>query len=302
METQQMPVLTQLKSILLRYRFIIMSLIVSMGGFLLILLKERMPFSDIARDFGLAFLTAGTIGLTVEFYTRRQFEALVVDRIGDALEASSITSRLDGINELLLLGNELRSLGLMKIHLTRPDDLSRFIQAADPETEIRLLGVCMMSLTGDPTQKLLQRKLEEGCIIRLLTLDSESEFVRQRAIEEGRDDDDIRTDIMASDKFYTNFIRHRIPEKLRPNIEVGHYYEAPMYFLVSTNRAMIVGFYLRGGRGELFPHLELEAKGGGIYVPFIKHFDSLWAARKEIQGISGSDQLRTRTLPKENFS
>jgi len=54
METPQMPVLTHFKRLLLKYRFIIISLFVSMSGFLLILLKERMPFSDIARDFGLA--------------------------------------------------------------------------------------------------------------------------------------------------------------------------------------------------------------------------------------------------------
>jgi hypothetical protein len=290
METPQMPVLTHFKRLLLQYRFIIISLFVSMSGFLLILLKERMPFSDIARDFGLAFLTAGTIGLTVEYYTRRQFEALVVDRMGEALEACSITSRLAGINELLFLGNELRSLGLRKIHLTRPDDLLPFIQAAGGDTEIRLLGVCMMSLTSHPAQDLLQRKLEEGCFIRLLTLDPDSEFVTQRAIDDGLKDeyDYIRTEIKASDHCYTHFISHRHPD-LRPKIQIGHYDEAPRYFLVSTNKAMIVGFYLRGGRGELFPHLELEVMGGGMYEPFIKHFDSLWAARKEIQGTSGSD-------------
>jgi hypothetical protein len=141
----------------------------------------------------------------------------------------------------------------------------------------------MMSFTNGPIQALLQRKLEQGCTIKLLTMDSESGFVKLRALEEMRSLEDIRVEIEATNKLHHNFINVRIPANLRTNIELGHYDLPATYLIVSTNRTMIVGFYLRRGRGELFPHLELEAKGGGIYISFLEHFDSLWDARKEVQ-------------------
>jgi hypothetical protein len=281
-EPSPVNVIPALKSLLLRYRFILMALVMTMAGFLLIVFRDRLPHAEYWRDFGVAILTAGTIGVVVELYTRKQFETLIADRIVVAIESSSLTPRLDDINKLLSLGNELTSLGLRKIHTLRsPIDFAGLLEAADPGSEIRLLGVCMMSFANQPMQTLIQRKIEQGCTIKLLILDSDSEFVKLRALEEGRSLADIRVEIEATDRLHQNFIEVRLPQELRENIELGHYDFPPTYLIISTNRTMIVGFYLREARGELFPHLELEAKGGGIYIWFLRHFDSLWAARKE---------------------
>jgi hypothetical protein len=86
----------------------------------------------------------------------------------------------------------------------------------------------------------------------------------------------------STNNLHHSFINFRIPANLRENIELGHYDLPATYLIVSTNKTMIVGFYLRAGRGELFPHLELEVKGGGIYASFLRHFDSLWDARKKV--------------------
>jgi hypothetical protein len=292
--------LAQLKSALLRYRFILMALVMAMAGFLLIVFRDQLPHSEYWRDFGIAILTAGTIGLVVEFYTRRQFETLIADSILDAIERSSLNNRLNDINQLLSfgneqnrllsLGNELTSLGLRKIHTVRSNiDFGSFLDEAERESEIRLLGVSMMSFTSDRMRTHIQKKLDEGCKIKLLILDSESAFVQGRAVEEGRGYEDIHDDIEAFDKLHRKFIRDVVPEHLRKNIELGHYDSAPTYMIVSTNRAMIVGFYLREGRGGLFPHLELEAKEGGIYISFLRHFDSLWAARKESRAAQSAE-------------
>ena len=297
---------TQVVAALLRYRFILMALVMAMAGFLLIVFRDQLPHSEYWRDFGIAILTAGTIGLVVEFYTRRQFETLIADRILDAIETSSLNNRLNDINQLLSLGkehnrllsleNELTALGLRKIHIVRSDiDFARFLDEAEPGSEIRLLGVSMMSFTSDRMRAHIQKKLGEGCIIKLLILDSESAFVQRRAVEEARGYEDIHDDIEALDKLHRNFIGNLVPEHLRKNIELGHYDSAPTYMIVSTNRSMIVGFYLREGRGGLFPHLELEAKGGGIYISFQRHFDSLWAARKESQAAQGEEPLKLQS-------
>jgi hypothetical protein len=282
--------LAQLKSGLLRYRFILMALVMAMAGFLLIVFRDEFPGPEYWRDFGIAILTAGTIGLVVELYTRKQFETLIADRLRDEIESSSLTRGLDDIKLVLALGNELTSLGLRKIHPTRSNiDFGSFLEEAKPESEIRLLGVSMMSFASDRIRAQIQKKLDEGCTIKLLILDSESAFVQRRAVEEGRGYEDIYDDIEAFDKLHRKFIRNVVPEQFRKNIELGHYDSAPTYMIVSTNRAMIVGFYLREGRGGLFPHLELEAKEGGIYVSFLRHFDSLWAARKESRTVESEE-------------
>ena len=281
--TAQPSVLSQFKSLLLRYRFIILALVMVMLGFLLIAYGTNLSHGEIWRDFGIAILTAGTLGIGIEFYTRKEFETLIADRILDAIEGSSLPSKLDDLNHHLFLGNEMSSLGLRKIHTIDSPAIDFFslLQAADEGTEIRLLGVCMMSFTNGPMQMLIHRKLAQGCTIKLLTMDSESEFVKLRAVEEERSLEDIRTEIQATNNLHRSFINNRIPAKLRDNIELRHYDLPPSYLIVSTNKIMIVGFYLRKGRGELFPHLELETKGGGIYGSFLQHFDSLWEASKQ---------------------
>jgi hypothetical protein len=292
-QTPSVKKFAQLTRVLLRYRFILMALVMAMAGFLLIVFRDQFPHAEYWRDFGIAILTAGTIGLVVEFYTRRQFETLIADRILDAIESSSLTRGLDDIKLVLSLGNELTSLGLRKIHTVRSNiDFGSFLDEADPESEIRLLGVSMMSFASDRMRTHIQEKLDEGCTIKLLILDSESAFVQRRAVEEGRGYEDIHDDIEAFDKLHRKFIRDVVPEPLRKNIEIGHYDSAPTYMIVSTNRAMIVGFYLREGRGGLFPHLELAAKEGGIYISFLRHFDSLWAARKEARVVEGEEPLK----------
>jgi len=280
----QPSILSQLKSLLLRYRFIIMALIMAMSGFLLIVFEKNLPHGEIWRDFGIAILTAGTLGLGIEFYTRRQFETLIAERMLDAIEISSLPTRLDNVHHLLSFGAEITSLGLRKIHTINSPaiDFLGLLEAADPGSEIRLLGVCMMSFTNGPIQMLLQRKLEQGCTIKLLTMDSKSEFVKLRAEEEGRTYEDIQNEIESTNKLHHGFINFRIPANLRENIELRHYDLPATYLIVSTDRTMIVGFYLRKGRGEHFPHLELEAKGGGIYASFLQHFDSLWDQPKQV--------------------
>jgi hypothetical protein len=284
----------QLTRRLLQYRFILMALVMAMAGFLLIVFRDQFPHSEYWRDFGIAILTAGTIGLVVELYTRRQFETLIADRILEAIETSSLTRGLDDLKLVLSLRNELTSLGLRKIHKERSKiDFASFLDEAEPKSEIRLLGVSLMSFASDRMRDQIQKKLDEGCAIKLLILDSESAFVQRRAVEEGRGYEDIHDDIEAFDKLHRKFIRDVVREPLRKNIELGHYDSAPTYMIVSTNRAMIVGFYLREGRGGLFPHLELEAKEGGIYISFLRHFDSLWAARKE-RVVEGGEPMKLR--------
>ena len=273
------------ESKLLRSKFVIMALIMTLAGSLLIAFREVLPHAEYWRDFGIAILTAGALGLVVELNTRKEFETLIGDRVNEAIETCQ---KLQDIERLLCLGNELTAIGLRKLHTSRFSiDFNEFLKAADPGSEIKLLGISMTTFGHEQMRELLRKKLAQGCTIKLLILDSESQFVALRALEEHRDPAQFRKVIEAADTMHRFFIGSK-------NIELGHYDSAPAYFMVSTNRAMIIGFYLREGTGGHFPHLELEAKEGGAYMQFVKHFDSLWNARKEVPVVQGEQHPTTR--------
>ncbi len=290
MKMRQIPLMTQLKWILLRYQFILLSIgFMIVGGGLVYLATATFTVSigqSIAKDVGLALFTAGLIGLALEFYTRRRFLDVVTDSIVNSLMSSPLNSKLDSLQEIARLGEDLKALGIKKIYLNRHNiDLMQYLAEADLGTEIRLLGVCLMGFTYAPMQVAIENKLKDECKVRFLILDPNSQFVKQRAIEENRDFLDIGSDIAAADQMHSNFIIHRLAPELRGRIELRHYDSAPAYFILSTSRVMIVGFYLRDKRGEFFPHLELDIKGGGIYLPFLNHFDSLWEASRSTSSV-----------------
>jgi hypothetical protein len=287
--------LTQFRSVLLRYRFIVLALLIVIGGGLLMFFHTRLPEPEFARDLGIALFTAGTVGLGVEFYIRREFESLVTDRLTEALETSSLTSRLDAMRDALSLSKEVTKMGLRKVHRKRHViNFETFLEQAEPGSEIRLLGVCLIGFTDHKMQEALRRKLNEGCTIRLLVLSPNSQFARYRGLEDlspgtvspeadGDELDETVQEIAMADKRHQIFMRH-LPEPLRGNIMIGHY-DAPAHVLiVGIDKAMVVGFYLRGQRGEMFPHVELEVRQGGIYQPFMDHFNALWDTRIEIRG------------------
>lgn len=293
MEKEKKTILRQLRSAIHRYQFILLAIIVGGVGIWLIVYPQKSPFPNIARELGIAFLAAGSIGLVLEFYTRRQFLDLIRQEIVDAVDRSTLSKRIDETLARGSLGGDLRELGVRRIHRNRNAiDFAKLIEEAESGTEIRILGVCLAGFMDRNTQVLLEKKLGEGCNIQLLIIDPESKFVKHRAIEENRSYEDIKQDITAADKIHENFILRRLPEKLRSQIELGHYDSAPAYFIFCTHITMIVGFYLREGLGEFFPQLEVEIKEGGIHSFFGKHFEALWSARRETPkhtSDSGSD-------------
>lgn len=277
MNNQKSSLAGALRSALHRYQFLILAIGVVVFGIFLIAAPESSPFPQVARDLGVAFLAAGTVGLALEFYTRRQFRDLVTEDLRSAVDSSSLASRLEEMLSLASLGGDLRELGVRRIHRNRNAiDFSRLIEEAEPGSELRLLGVCLAGFMDRQTQVLIEKKLRDRCSVRILILDPESDFVKLRAIEENRTYDDIKKDISGAAEIHANFIENRVAQAVRSQIRLGRYDAAPAYFIFSTHNTMVVGFYLREDLGEFFPQLELEIKEGGIYRSFDQHFESLW--------------------------
>ena len=265
-----------------RYRFLIVGQLTFLSGLGLLIAAELagsrlQEWSHGAlRDLGTSLLIAGTVGLIVELYTRREGEK-VLRRLMD-----------DVIEERVFHNTKLRSLGLKQMCIDRSQlDFMRSIQGTAPGGEIRLLAMCMNELANNKAQRMLAEKLEQGCCVRLLLLDPDSPHVRQRGMEEElKDGSDLQMfvqNVKLWDTIHQDFVK-TLPPALRARIELRHYDSPPSFFLVDNDTTLLLGFYLRGYRGEEVPHLDLEIKKQGAYTPFRDHFDRLWEASVKCVG------------------
>ncbi|MGD8455447.1 MAG: hypothetical protein PVF83_03600 [Anaerolineales bacterium] len=280
-EGDQNTLLGQLRWIILRYRFIILSIVVVAVGLIMIYYANNMSaptwILSVAQDMGTALITTGTIGLALEYYARKQFQELVTDSMTASLVKSTLGERVNALRDLVISGTDLQKLGIKQVHLTRKDiDLQGHLDQASPGSDIKILGVCMASFTGSSMQHVIEQKLIQNCKVKWLILDADSQGARDRAIAEDRSYEDIKVDIAGRDTLHTNYITNRLTDELRKRIELRRYSLTPAYFVFSTDKILIVGFYLQGKRGEFYPHLELEIKKDGFYEPFLDHFDRLW--------------------------
>lgn len=228
----------------------------------------RLAF-DVLRDLGISLMIAATVGLGVEYYTRKHGEAVLNQMMGEA------------INRYVFHNDRLHALGLKQMCINRSElDILKSIRETEPGRNVRILAMCMDELTHNTGQRLLKTKLEEGCSVKLLLINPESSYVRERGLaekqEEGPALDDFVKKVKYRDSMHQSFIKSLHPD-LQEKIEIRHYDSPPSLFIVDNDTTMLIGPYLYGYRGEEVPHLELETKKGGAHVPFREHFEALWA-------------------------
>lgn len=275
-----------LKEKLWSYRVVILALTLLLGGVLLDVFHSHMARPELVRDLAIALLIAGTMGLGLELYTRKQFLDDVSEILEKVILSSPLGSRLDDLRDIVMAGIDLRSLGVKRLEANRRAlDFADILKQAAPESEIKILGICLMSLDEPRIQHILEDKLRAGCSIKILLLDPDSRAVEERATDERRKYTNVRGEIEASENIHRVFVEEMRPKSLRGNIELGYYDRYPGYFLLAIHSLVVVGFYLRDYRGEDSPHMELEVKAGGLSEPFLRHFDAAWKGRKVVLGL-----------------
>ena len=265
-------------------RFLLMGYIIFSVGIIMLLACQLLLPQGVLRsvitNLAVALIPAGTIMVAYEYYMRKEFLQRISQSISRALAESELTKRVTELDKLISFTNDLRPFGLQRVHRTRRDiDIEDLMNAARPGTEIKMLGTALVCVNQYDMQRVLVEKLEAGCTVKLLSINPDSPFVKQRAEEEHRDLSEIQGVIRRTCENNDVFIT-TVNEKLRPRIRCMHYDAPPMCFMVCNGDTMVVSFYLREQRGEDVPHFQIEIKEGGIYKPFMDHFDALFRELK----------------------
>lgn len=307
----------ELRKKLVRSWFLFLMTVLFGLGLALVINYEAWHLGEAWRDIGISMLIAGTVGLGVELFCRKEMERIwgdlveekIVQTTGDrftALETrlqdidrqarvdtrslldlqGGVLPSLEVIHDLVVGESGLQEVGLKRLSRHREDNhLQEFIERAVPGSTIRVLALCLNSLANNPGRDLFKRKLREGCHIRLLLLDPKAcAALEERARQENRTtEEDIRefrerVQIWAS--VHRNAVQNLAADKTLPgSIDLGYYQSLPSCFLIDNGNAMLVGFYLHGCRGDRCPQLEIENRQNGFYQQFDKHFETLWARR-----------------------
>lgn len=273
--------LRQLYQQIVTYLFLLLMSAFLLTGIVLIQ-RAGADTHELLRDIGIGLFVAGTVGLGVEFFVRREmekeFRAGIDESVKELQEIQATTS--DNVDEIrhLLWNNNLREMGVRQIYSSRDKaEFVKWLANAVPGSTVRLMALCLNPATV--SERLLERKLREGCRIKLLLLDPYSAPLDQRAHEEARGrEETFKTRVRQWAAIHQEFVNSMEPD-LKGRFELGFYVAAPSCFVADDERSMLVGFYLNNCRGDDCPHLELEVKPGGAHEAFRRHFDSLWAHR-----------------------
>lgn len=215
-----------------------------------------------------------------------------IQRLGIHAKPSSgiqSTNLLRSVNALVTSPRPeiLRRVGIKQVYPNRRGiDYVDFILKAKAQSEIKMLGITMRDLQAHDIRTAMERKLKAGCKIKILLLDRNSKFVKERAADEikgtGRWTSwkNWRRELIEFDDLHQRYI-NELPPELQRNIKLAHFDALPVFSLFMNGRTLVVGFYVSGKLGGSSPHLQLEVKPGSIYSAFDDYFDSLWPSNKK---------------------
>jgi hypothetical protein len=201
------------------YFFLLLMTILFFSGIILVIASATWHLGEVPRDIGISMLVAGTVGLGVELFSRREMEKVLGELIEEKLILSTgeqfgtieaalqnvdrqtrsdaeslrrsqeeVLPKLDELRTLAVRGGDLLDMGVNRLTRRRQEWLLQdFIQKAEPGSTIRVLALCLNTLANNSGRDLFKRKLREGCHIKLLLLDPREEaMLEERARQENR--------------------------------------------------------------------------------------------------------------------
>ena len=198
--------------------------------------------------------------------------------IGTSIIASSIVAFLSG--RYLVKKSKLKDImekwGLEGIYETRSEmneSSNTYLNRIEKEMDIVALG---MRSFRDAKGSLIKEKVEKGIKIRILTINPESSFIKQREKDENKVEGEIRKTILDLIE-WVNELKDKAPQK--ENIQIKFYDTYPLDSYLRIDNHIYIGPNMYKKISQQTISYEFKGNSFG-YAYYSKYFDTLWKDNK----------------------
>ena len=238
----------------------------------------------------LLYLLTITIGIIIVLLaliiTNKAFEFLS-NAIGTGLISSGFVALL-----LLFINNEENHKYMKIISTDRSTFGGKYKKRSYSAKEIDIIGIAlsrvMNELATDKSEKLLKHILYENAKVRLMFLSPESEYTRQRALEDGVTEKDFLKGLNETlinslklynriNKIYNNeYFKKSIKRDKMGTLEIKITDMCPHFTIYRADDNIFWGVYTAASKGIYSTAMEVNNKQKKIFEELKKHFDRLW--------------------------
>jgi len=238
----------------------------------------------------LLYLLTITIGIIIVLLaliiTNKAFEFLS-NAIGTGLISSGFVALL-----LLFINNEENHKHMKIISTDRSTLDEKYKKRSYSAKEIDIMGIAlsgvMKELATDESERLLKHILYENAKVRLMFLSPESEYTKQRALEDGVTEKDLLKGLNETlinslklynriNKIYNNeYSKKSIQRDKMGTIEIKITDMCPHLTIYRTDNNIAWGLYTAASKGIYSTAMEVNNKQKKIFEELKKHFDRLW--------------------------
>ncbi len=224
----------------------------------------------------------GLVCVLAAFLVGQEKSQDILLSVGCSLIASSVVSFLT--SKYLVRLNRVKRIiehwGLEAIYGTRQEmNRSTEIALESLENNLDIIAWGLKSFR-DAKDKIIREKVKRGLKIRFITLAPDSDYVRQREVDEKESPGQIKNTILHLQKWIEEL------QKIAPdpkNVQVKYYNSLPEDFYFRVDESVFVGPYLWGISSQQTISYEFKGSSRGTLY-YRDYFERLWNSPEFCEG------------------
>lgn len=144
----------------------------------------------------------------------------------------------------------------------------------DLENNKDCLDIIAFGLKGfrDSKTKLIQEKVRQGMKIRILTINPESEFLKEREVAEKEIPGQMRNTIIQLGEWVNELKKVQVDKQ---QVQIKYYDSLPLDFYFGLDNNVYIGPYLYGKQSQQTISYQFEEGGEGFNL-YKDYFEQLW--------------------------
>jgi len=234
---------------------------------------KMVEYNAIALNV-ITFLIGVVLVLIATFIGLSKIGGIILVSIGTSIIASSIVVYLS--SKYLFKQNRIKDIiekwGLNGIFRTRAEmNESTNEKLKDSVNNLDIIAFGLKNFR-DNQDDLIKNKVLSGMQIRILTSDTESQFIAQREIDEGQVAGQIKNTIIQLTHWVDNLKQVQTYQK---QVQIKYYNSLPLDFYFKVDNAIFIGPYLYGRDSQQTISYEFCSNSQG-YEYYANYFERLW--------------------------